>query len=265
MQIFINMNAIQINRIAAKLLNEQIAPSIQANQYKQALNTPKAMRSKAQQAILKPGTQGETLSKFWDTYHHDIMFGASILALLIPIPVANVVISGLISGADAGMYWAEGDRYSAMTMAAFALMPGMGKLVQKIPGLKQLGAAGMRGLFRKLIQAKRGVKVAFNWVEQQVLKLLPKSKNLIKSEFAKFGKKVVKKVAKSKVGRKVGRGVARAPIGAAIAAAQFKAADLVQQYAVNPIYTGLALDVKDLEDGNSADLQALITLNNKMK
>ena len=150
-------------------------------------------------------------------------------------------------------------------MAAFALMPGMGKLVQKIPGLKQLGSAGMRGLFRKLIQAKRGVKVAFNWVEQQVLKLLPKSKNLIKSEFSKFGKKVVKKVAKSKVGRKVGRGVARTPIGAAKVAAQFKAADLVQQKVVSPIYTGLGLDIKDMEDGNAADLQALIALDKQMK
>jgi hypothetical protein len=259
------MNAIQIDRIAAKLLNEQIAPSIKANLYKQALNTPKALRSKEQQAIVKPGKQGETLSKFWDTYHHDIMFGVSIAALLIPIPGVNVAVSGMISGADAAMYWAEGDRYSAMTMAAFALMPGMGKLVSKIPGLKQLGAAGMRGLFRKVIQAKRGVKVAFNWVEQQVLKLLPKNKNLIQSEFSKFGRKIVKKVTKSKVGRKVGRGVARAPIGAAKVAAQFKAADLVQQNVVSPVYTGLGLDIKDIEDGNLADLQAIIALDKQMK
>jgi len=203
----------------------------------------------------------EATAKWLSDNKHDIMFAGSILALLIPIPGVNVAISGMISGADAATYWAEGDRFSAMTMAAFALMPGIGKLVQKIPGLKQLGAAGMRGLFRKLIQAKRGVKVAFTWVEQQVLKLLPKSKNLIQSEFSKFGKKVVKKVAKSKVGR----GVARAPIGAAKVAAQLKAADLVQQNIVSPVYTGLGLDIKDIEDGNLADLQAIVALDKQMK
>ena len=242
--IFINMekkySISALERASAMILNEQIAPSIKANSYRQALNTPKAMRSKEQQAILKPGTQGETLSKFWDTYKHDIMFAGSMLALLIPIPGVNVVLSGIISGADAAMYWAEGDRYSAMTMAAFALLPGLGKLVLKIPGIKQIGAKGMRMLFRKVIQAKQGAKVLFSNAEKLILKLLPQNKKLIQSEMAK-------KLAKSKIAQKIARGATRVPLAAATIGTEFAAADLVQSKVIDPLYTSSGMDISDIE------------------
>ena len=182
----------------------------------------------------------DSVSKLWNTYKHDIMFAASMAALLIPIPGVNVVLSGIISGADAAMYWAEGDRYSAMTMAAFALLPGLGKLVLKIPGIKQIGAKGMRMLFRKVIQAKQGAKVLFSNAEKLILKLLPQNKKLIQSEMAK-------KLANSKIAQKIARGATRVPLAAASLGTTFAAADLVQSKVIDPLYTASGMDISDIE------------------
>jgi hypothetical protein len=199
---------------------------------------------------IKKVVSKDSVSKLWDTYKHDIMFAGSIAALLIPIPGVNIVLSGIISGADAAMYWAEGDRYSALTMAAFALLPGLGKLVQRIPGIKQLGAKGMRLLFRKVIQAKKGAKVLFSNIEKTILKLLPQNKKLIQSEIAK-------KIATSKIAKKVGRGVLRAPIAAGNVAANLGAADVVTKTVINPLYTSSEMDIVDIESQSDDLLQRI--------
>jgi hypothetical protein len=259
------MNATQIDRISAKILSEQI--NFDTYKPRNVFDpTTGKMQAKTDK---KTGHAAESLSKFWAEHKHDIMFAASIAVLLVPIPGVNVALSAALSagiaGADAAMYWAEGDRHSAMTMAASMLMPGMGKLIQKIPGIKQLGAKGMRSLFRKLIQSKQGAKVVFSKIEQGIIKLLPQNKKLIQSEFAQKAGKIVNKVAKSKAAKKAGNRVLKAPIGAAKAAASFKAADIVQQKVVNPIYVSAGFAEKDLEDGNASDLDALVALNKTMK
>jgi hypothetical protein len=273
MMIFINMNATQIDRISAKILNEgpifggqtltgkQLVAQEkeQGERYWKSLSPQERAYKEQQKKAFEQNVQ-------WLSDHkHDILFAGSILALLVPIPGVNVALSAALSGADAALYWSEGDRYSAMTMAAFMLMPGMGKIVQRIPGIRQIGSKGMRILFRKVIQAKQGVKVIFSNVEKGILKLLPKNQKLIQSQFAKNASNIAKKVAKSKPVKKVGRGVLKAPIGAAKVGAQFKAADMVQQVVINPVYSALGLDQKDLENGNKSDLDALVALNNKMK
>jgi hypothetical protein len=256
MVIFINMNATQIDRISAKILSED---NVFGNKYLD----PKSAESIAYKEQQRKAFEKQV--QWLSDHKHDIMFAGSILALLIPVPGVNVALSAAISGADAATYWAEGDRHSAMTMTAFMLMPGLGKLVQKIPGIKQLGAKGMRLLFRKIIQAKQGAKIVFSKIEQGIIKSLPQNKKLIQSEFAQKAGKIVNKVAKSKAAKKAGNRVLKAPIGAAKAAASFKAADLVQQNVVNPIYVNAGFAEKDLEDGNASDLDALVALNKTMK
>jgi len=242
------MNNEQAIRISSKILNEQYSMyghGMSVNQTRQAVKA------------------GE--DAFWNKYKHDIMTTASIGALFIPIPGVNVALSALIGAADASMYWAEGDRHMSMTMLAFALIPGIGKLASKIPGVKQMTAKGMRILFRKLIQAKQGVKVAFSKLEQLVIRGLSANKKTVAREIAKRSIELGKKVAKSKPARKVNRAAQRVPFTASKVGAAAITTNAAIDYIVDPIYAAAGFDAADIEDGNRGDLDALVALNQKMK
>lgn len=66
------------------------------------------------------------------------------------IPIIGPFVSAGIGLADAALYAKEGDSKTAGMVAMFSLMPGVGTIVGKIPGIKQLGAKGMSALASKL-------------------------------------------------------------------------------------------------------------------
>ena len=66
------------------------------------------------------------------------------------IPFVGPFIASGIGMMDAKQYWDEGHRTEAGVVAAFSLLPGIGMIVNKIPGVKELGAKGMSALAGKL-------------------------------------------------------------------------------------------------------------------
>ena len=93
------------------------------------------------------------------------------------IPFIGPFISAGIGLADAGIYAKEGKNNEAGVAAFFALLPGIGAVVSKIPGVKQLGQKGMQLLTTKLI-----TKAPLNAVEQGVITGINLNKELIKQE-----------------------------------------------------------------------------------
>ena len=92
------------------------------------------------------------------------------------IPYAGPYISAGIGGADAMLYWKEGDKTSAAVVAVFSLLPGL----SLIPGAKELGKKGMAKLFSKFIKGEK-----FTPLEDKVAKELGKESQFIKSEVDK--------------------------------------------------------------------------------
>jgi hypothetical protein len=255
------MNTILANRIADKILNEQgsmggaLSPMFS---YNMGITNKDRL---------------EFASTFWRDHKHDIMAAASIAALFIPIPGVNVALAATLQAAastafalaDAKMYWDEGNRYMALSMTAFALMPGSGAIVSRIPGVKQLGAAGMAKLAKLLFKAKKGVKVAFTKLQRLVIKGLSKEKKLVAHETAKKSIEIGKKIANSKAAKVTGKVTGKVARGTAKVASYGAASTALTQYVVDPIYTAAGFDTADIEDGNRGDLDALVALNKKMK
>lgn len=71
------------------------------------------------------------------------------------IPIIGPFVSAGIGLADAALYAKQGDSKTAGMVAMFSLMPGVGALVGKIPGIKQLGAKGMSALASKLSSGQK--------------------------------------------------------------------------------------------------------------
>ena len=66
------------------------------------------------------------------------------------IPIIGPFISSGIGMMDAKQRWDEGHHAEAGVVAAFSLLPGIGAIISRIPGVKQLGAKGMSALAGKL-------------------------------------------------------------------------------------------------------------------
>lgn len=92
------------------------------------------------------------------------------------IPRIGPFISAGIGGADAMLYWEEGDKISAVVVALFSFLPGL----SLIPGVKELGKKGMAKLFSKFIKGEK-----FTPLEDKVAKELGKESQLIKNEVDK--------------------------------------------------------------------------------
>jgi hypothetical protein len=65
-------------------------------------------------------------------------------------PVIGPLVAGAAGLADAKQYYDEGDNVSAGVVGAFSLLPYVGPVVSKIPGVKQLGQKGMAALAAKI-------------------------------------------------------------------------------------------------------------------
>lgn len=111
------------------------------------------------------------------------------------IPVVGPFVSAGIGLADAAIYAKEGDNKSAGMAAMFALLPGIGSVVSKIPGVKQLGKNGMTALANKLI--KNGDKAKLTKLEKETLDLMAKEKNLITQELNNTSKQIASKTAQT--------------------------------------------------------------------
>lgn len=130
------------------------------------------------------------------------------------IPGVGLYIAAGIGLADAGAYAVEGEYYEAGLATVFALLPGMGKLVTKIPAIRWLGAKGLTALGEKMATSKNPM---LNWIERQFITDMSKYKNIVKKDMDAYFKarakqeavKLAKYQGKTKAGKilqKVGDG-----------------------------------------------------------
>ena len=101
------------------------------------------------------------------------------------IPVVGPFISAGIGLADAGMYYQEGDKKTAGVVAVFSMLPFVGSIVSKIPGVKELGTKGMALLASKLSKGQK-----LTQLESEIVNSINKFKQLINSELTKVSSKI---------------------------------------------------------------------------
>jgi len=128
---------------------------------------------------------------FYKKYNHQINMVASIGLSLIPI--VGPLISTSISLADAKQYYDEGDKKTAGLVGMFSMIPFIGPVLSKIPGVKELGVKGMAAIASKL---GKGQKLSSS--EQNIVLLVSNNQKLIQSEIPKkFAKKTIPQKIKS--------------------------------------------------------------------
>ena len=101
------------------------------------------------------------------------------------IPVVGPFISAGIGLADAGMYYQEGDKKTAGVVAVFSMLPFVGSIVSKIPGVKELGTKGMALLASKLSKGQK-----LTQLESEIVNSINKFKQLINTELTKVSSKI---------------------------------------------------------------------------
>jgi hypothetical protein len=101
------------------------------------------------------------------------------------IPVVGPFISAAIGLADAHLYYKEGDNQAAGLTAAFSMLPFVGSVVSKIPGVEQLGAKGMAALSSKLSKGQK-----LTQLETEIVNSINKIKKFIKSELTKASSRI---------------------------------------------------------------------------
>lgn len=141
--------------------------------------------------------RGDILTKLTPDDNHNLLTVLQIATAF--IPVAGIFISAGIGLLDAKMYYDEGDTKTAGMVAMFSLLPGVGTLTSKIPGIKQLGAKGMSALASKL---GKGVN-SLTSIEKNVLLGLKTNEALVKSELNNSVKNIAQKSLSSKINPKV--------------------------------------------------------------
>jgi len=117
-------------------------------------------------------------------YRHEIALVASIIAPFI-LPFGLAISSGIML-ADAALYASEGDYLSAGYSAIFALLPGIGGIVAKIPAIAKLEARGMAALGRRLALSKNPV---LNRLELSIIRDMSKYQNLVKQDLNEYFKR----------------------------------------------------------------------------
>jgi hypothetical protein len=126
---------------------------------------------------------------------HDFMAALAIGTAF--IPVAGIFISATIGMADAALYYNEGDKKTAGLVGGLSMLPFVGKIVAKIPGIKELGIKGMAALAGKLgIGAKNLTKA-----EAEIAQAISNNSVIIQNELTKLApklKSIVNEVIASK-------------------------------------------------------------------
>jgi hypothetical protein len=132
----------------------------------------------------------KTVNKVIDKAQAGTAIDPHILAMVLGIgasfiPVVGPFIAAGIGLADAALYYKEGDNQSAGLTAAFSMLPFVGSVVSKIPGVKQLGAKGMAALSSKLSKGQK-----LTQLEAEIVNSINKFKQLINSELTKASSKI---------------------------------------------------------------------------
>jgi hypothetical protein len=159
-------------------------------------------------------------------------------------------LSAAVAAADAGMYWNEGDKYTAGFIAVLTAIPVIGALAAKIPGVKQLGTKGIRALAKKLTRVKAGEKVAFTKTEAAIVKAMGKHPNLINKEIRAY----TKRLARNKK-------IVKATSNVAGAGANYAVGKLTW----DSIYANTGLQIADIEGQTKPELDALKAYADKLK
>jgi hypothetical protein len=143
------------------------------------------------------------IKDFYNQYHHQINTIASIGLSLIPI--VGPIIGTAVALVDAKQYYNENDKKTAGMVAMFSMIPYVGTLITKIPGVKELGVKGMAALASKLGKSQK-----LTQAEENIVKSISTNQKLVQDETAEIamslsqkiktgvvntGKVVVKKVA----------------------------------------------------------------------
>ena len=125
----------------------------------------------------------DSLSKFMSENKHEILMAASIGALFIPVIGPGLSLG--IDLIDAGIYLAEGDKYSAGLSAVFALIP-LGVIGKKI-GMK-IVPESVKSLLDKV--GKKTTKPLTEY-DKKILEGLNKNKNLFNRYTRLYGRKAL--------------------------------------------------------------------------
>jgi len=128
---------------------------------------------------------------------HDVNMVLGIAALA--IPYVGPFISAGIGMYDASLYYKEGDKKTAGMIAMFSLLPGVGAIANKIPGVKQLGTKAMAEIGKKL---SLGAKIT-NPAEVAVVKQITKNRALVELELKKASEAALAAAAKNKAAKEV--------------------------------------------------------------
>jgi hypothetical protein len=127
------------------------------------------------------------------------------------IPIIGPFISAGIGLADAGIYYNNGDTKKAGIVAILSLLPGVGSVVSKIPGIAQLGQKGMTALAAKL-----GTNGALTATETAVVDGLAKNAALVQQESSNLVQKLAQKAVQANAkANPIIQNVAKAGINAA--------------------------------------------------
>ena len=112
-----------------------------------------------------PQSQSGEISKIAkDGLDHNISAVLQIVTAFVPI--VGPFVSAGIGLMDAAQYAKEGDSTSAGIVGTLSMLPFIGPVVAKIPGVKTLGSKGMAALGKKLSSGQKN----FTKQEQEVLK-----------------------------------------------------------------------------------------------
>jgi len=140
------------------------------------------------------------------------------------VPIIGPFLSAGVGLADAALYEKDGDTKTAGMVAMFSLLPGVGSLISKIPGIKQLGAKGMAALAPKL--TKGGSQLTK--IESEVVQGISDNLPLVQQELNTYVKKVAtegaKKVANPTTGQVLANLAKQGVVGVTKAVAPFVAA-----------------------------------------
>jgi hypothetical protein len=176
MKKIIKLRESDLNRIVKRVIEEQVKATL----------TPSNQPSNLQPTT---NVQSRTINPTKGSGPVDHDLNAIFAFGLAFVPVVGPFLSAGIALADALSYANEGKKGEAGVTAFFALLPGIGSVVAKIPGVKQLGQKGMEALASKVI-----TNAPLSAVEQGVVSGINLNKELVKQETNNFVKNMASKV-----------------------------------------------------------------------
>jgi hypothetical protein len=179
-----------------------------ANQLKEQSSYEKAMWDRSNRMLNNMETRYGPVVDFYKENKHDINMVAALGLGLFGGPVGLAVASGL-GFLDAAQYFDDGDDKTGGMMLMFAMIPGIGSLVSKIPGAKQLGSKAMAELGKRL---SLGQKIT-NPVEVEIVKNIAKFRSLIEQEMKKVGKELSIKAASQSVRKNIKKQAVKQKLG----------------------------------------------------